>query len=193
MMRYLILLIILGMVSLGSGPVFARKSSDGAKGEARRERVHQLIVTRLANGLGLSQEEAQKLAHIMKKNKKRKRHMRREVRSLTSQLRQEMATGNEVAIQSTLKKLQNARDQVDRSHDVMFSEVKGLLNPQQQAQFVLIMDEIRHEIRAVRRRGRRRAPSGNDSYQVGPNPGFYKGFQPYGAPQKGTGLSLGIF
>ncbi|MDX1387533.1 MAG: hypothetical protein R3257_08085, partial [bacterium] len=105
----------------------------------------------------------------------KKYRLRREIRHLTTKLREETNSGNQQAMQATLKKLQESRDQLDRSDDAMFSEVKNMLNSQQLAQFVLIMDEIRHEVRAVRRRGRRAYPGG--------------GYVPSGAPQPQRGYT----
>jgi len=134
-------------------------SSDSA-----RERVHQLIVTRIATELNLNPEETAKLGVVLKNYKDNKHRLRNEIQNLTAQLRKDTESGNEKATQATLKKLQAAQDQLDRTDEVMFAEVKTMLSPNQVAQFVLVMDEIRHEVRAVKRRGRPNY-EGGPSYQ----------------------------
>lgn len=156
--------LIISMVFLLGIPSYGRAEgrTPSESAQARRQRVHELIVARLANGLNLSHAQAQKLGDVLKKYHERKHQLRRETRRLTGQLREETASGNKAAIQTTLAKLQETRDQLDRCDDLMYAEVKTMLSPKQLAQFVLIMDEIRHEIRAVRRRSPRqfqRAPT----------------------------------
>lgn len=151
--------------------------SDKSKASAR-ERVHQLIVTRIANELKLGPTETQKLGGVLKKYKQNKHRLRYQIQQLTAQLRQDTASGNEQATQTTLKKLQQAQEELDKSDEVMFAEVKTMLTPNQVAQFVLVMDEIRHEVRAVKRRGRR-------NYQGGPQfPYQAPGQKPAAQPQQ---------
>jgi hypothetical protein len=172
--------------------------------EASRDRVHELIVARLATGLNLSDSQAKQLGDILKKNWERKSQFRDQVQQLTTQLRQDTQAGDKKQTEATLKKLQEARDQLDRSDEVMFAEVKTLLDSNQLAQFVLIMDEIRHEIRAVRRRGPREIapePGSNPAfmppqqgYTKQPSnqpypPGYYQGYVPYPPPRPGVQVS----
>lgn len=145
---------------IGMGMFFSAPArGEGDPQEAKRARVHDLIVARLASGLNLNQAEAEKLGQVLKENHLRKKRLRAEVRRLTEQLRQDTQLGDKKQIQATLKKLQEANDQLDRSDEMMFARVKTMLDPNQLAQFVLIMDEIRHEIRAVRRRSPRQLPA----------------------------------
>lgn len=152
--------LVAGIFLLAPGAWAQSAPSDPQKSSAR-ERVHQLIVTRIANELELSPTESKQLGTVLKKYKQRKHRLRYQIQQHTAQLRQDTASGNEQATQATLKKLQQAQEELDKSDEVMFAEVKTMLTPNQVAQFVLVMDEIRHEVRAVKRRGRR-------NYQGGP-------------------------
>ncbi len=157
----LFLVFFLGQVAWG------QNNSKQDSSASARERVHQLIVTRISNALGLDQAQSARLGEVLKKYKQEKQRLRYEIQGLTSQLRQVTNSGNEKSVQSTLKKLQETQDQLDRSDEVMFAEVKTMLTPNQVAQFVLIMDEIRHEVQAVKRRGRREY-QGGPTYQFQP-------------------------
>lgn len=199
MRRQLILILVVAGIFLMGAAFTATVYAEDNTQASRRERVHNLIVTRLANGLNLSPSEAQQLGEVLKKHRQRKHRLRREIRFLTGQLRQETSSGNEKGIKTTLNKLQEARDNLDRSDEIMFSEVKTMLNANQQAQFVLIMDEIRHEVRAVRRRGRGYPRDGiqspgtqqpQRSYTNQPTPsGVWRSYGP--APQSPNGAWVG--
>lgn len=154
------LLLIFSSVQVAWG----QAKTNGDSSDSARERVHQLIVTRIATELNLNPEETAKLGTVLKKYKQNKHRLRYEIQNLTAQLRKDTESGNEKATQATLKQLQAAQDQLDRSDEIMFAEVKAMLTPNQVAQFVLVMDEIRHEVRAVKRRGRPNY-EGGPSYQ----------------------------
>ncbi len=118
---------------------------------AKVEQIHQLILARVSQELGLSSVQTQKLDEILRRHRERKYPLRRQAYRLKSELREETLRGEEKKLKATLGKLQQVQDQIEQSEEVMYAEVRTLLNPQQLARFVLIMDEIRHEIRAVRR------------------------------------------
>lgn len=192
-----ILIFAVGFFSLSSPLAFGQSPSQ-APSQASRDRVNALIVARLAAGLNLSEPEAQKLGAILQRYRNRKRSLKGQIRQLTAQLRQDTQVGDKKQTEATLKKLQETKDQLDRSDEVMFAEVKTVLNSEQQAQFVLIMDEIRHEIHAVRRRGPRTGAPASDTtpgitppqppkqeYTTQPPPpGYY--YRGYGPPRDGV-------
>lgn len=192
------------LLAIAIGALLAPLAYGQPSSEASRDRVNQLIVARLATGLNLSDAEAQKLGGILKQNRERKFQLRQQLQQLTAQLRQDTQVGDKKQIEGTLKKLQETRDQLDRSDEVMFAEVKTMLDPNQLAQFVLIMDEIRHEIRAVRRRNPRELnpapgtfvpgaapsqPQQGYTNQPNPPPGYYQGYVPYLPPKGGVRVS----
>lgn len=178
-----LLVLVLGIffLSVAAPSAWAQTDPSSSKKAARRERVQQLIIMRLSSGLNLDAAEAQQLGNILKKHRQRKWQCKRDLKQLTAELRQKSAQGNEKEIKATLDQIQKMRDQIDRSAEEMFAEVKTMLSPQQLAQFVLIMDEIRHEVRAIRRRKPR---LGTPGYQ-GPGPGYQPGYQ-YPAPPTKT-------
>ncbi len=128
--------------------------------QVRVEQIHQLILARVSQELGLTPVQTQKLDEVLRRHRERKYPLRRQAYRLKSRLREETIRGEEKKLKDTLGKLQQVQDQIEQNEEAMYAEVRTLLNPQQLAQFVLIMDEIRHEIRAVRRMNRR-----------GPHPG----------------------
>jgi hypothetical protein len=189
------LILVLWFSALTSPSAYGQAPSQGS-----RDRVNELVLTRLATGLNLSEPEVQKLGIILKQNRQRKRDLRGQVQQLTAQLRQDTQVGDKKQTEATLKKLRATQDQLDRSDEVMFASVKTMLDANQLAQFVLIMDEIRHEVQAVRRRGGRQiTPTPGTAPAVAPPqqgytnqphpPGYYPGYAPYPPREGGVWVS----
>jgi TolA-binding protein len=190
---------IIFLILLSLGALLPLAHAEGPS-QASRDRVNQLILTRLATGLNLNEAETQKLGVILKQHRDRKRDLRGQIQQLTAQLRQDTQVGDKKQTEATLKKLQETKDQLDRSDEVMFAEVKTMLDANQLAQFVLIMDEIRHEVTAARRHGTRQigpatgtAPAAATPQQEYTNkpypPGYYPGYAPYPPREGGVWVS----
>jgi hypothetical protein len=116
------------------------------------ERVQSIILMRLSTTLGLDSSQTQQMGMILNRHHDRKRQLRREIQDLNAQLRANMAGGNSSQTQALLAKLDRTRRQLSGVNDEMYSEARRMLNPQQQAQFMLVMDEVKSEIRSVRDR-----------------------------------------
>lgn len=175
MIRSLFGMIFLVPALLTASLGYAQQSPHHPPLENRREQVFQLIITRLATGLQLNETQTRRLESILKKYKEQKKELYFRKRELTQQLRTEASQSDEKAIQKTLKSLEDTRNQIDQVDDAMFAEVKPMLTPRQQAQFVLIMEDIRHEVRAIRYGGGMERPRPVPSSLPG------KGFTPPGS------------
>lgn len=147
---------------------------DGGAEDYKRERIQDLIIMRLNNELGLNPSQSQQLAQIVRKHQQQRADLRRKQRELTAELRTASSGGgNDAHLQSLLKQLTSTRSQLDQINDQMFNEIKPMLSPVQQAKYLLVMDEIRQEIKAIRRPMMApgySAPVGgnNDAVRVGP-------------------------
>jgi len=119
--------------------------------DSKRERIHDLILQRLNTELGLNPTQSQQLAQIMRKYQQQRLTLKRQQRDLTAQLRAASTGGNEAQVQSLLQKLTATRSQLDQVNDQMFNEIRPMLTPMQQAKYLLVMDEIRQEVKAIRR------------------------------------------
>lgn len=150
-MKYLRILLLFAFFF---SPVFSTaRAWEGNPAEVaeKRERVNALILMRLTQRLGLSSGEAEKLSQVMKKYQGQKITLKAQLRDLSSQLRAVSAGGNEQEIEKVLSQVNQTRQKIDLVDDQMFIELKSLLNPKQQAQYLIVMEEIRGEVRAVRR------------------------------------------
>lgn len=141
----------------------------------KRERVHSLILMRLTERLGLNSTQSQQIGQMMRKYHERRAGLKHQMRELTAQLRAATASSNDAQIQTLLNQTSQARAGLDQLNAQMFAEIRPLLNPKQQAQFLIVMDEIRGEVRAIRRQGGPYGPgfpgSNNPNYFPGVNPG----------------------
>lgn len=154
-------------------PAFAQ-DPNAMPEDYKRERVQELIVMRLNNELGLNPSQSQQIAQILRKYHQERAGLRRQLRDLTGQLRAVSTGGNEAQIQALLRQITSTRNQLDQVDDRMFAEVKPLLTPRQQAQYLLVMDEIRQEVKAIR------------NPMMGP-PGYYgPGYVPGGDSNSGA-------
>ncbi len=150
-MKYLKILLLLAFFL---SPVFSTAQAweaNPAEVAEKRERVHSLILMRLTQRLGLSSADANKLGQIMKKYQGIKINLKNQLRDQSNQLRSVSAGGNEAEIEKVLSQVNTTRQKIDQVDDQMFNELKSVLNPKQQAQFLIVMEEIRGEVRAIRR------------------------------------------
>ena len=148
-----------------AGLLQAQGPATGAPEDYKRERIQDLIIMRLNSELGLNPSQSQQLAQILRKYHQERQELRRRQRELTGQLRTASSGGNEAQIQGLLKQITSTRSQLDQVNDRQFNEIKPLLTPMQQAKYLLVMDEIRQEVKAIRH-----APPG-PSYAPGFAPG----------------------
>ena len=162
------------LLSALSVPLHAQGTADAPE-DYKRARIQDLIIMRLNNELGLNPSQSEKLAQAMKKFHEQKASLRRQQRDLTSQLREASGGGNEAQVKSLLKQIASIRNQLDQADDQMFNDIKPMLTPMQQAKYLLVMDEIRQEVKAIRRPAMTApgyaptGPTGNqDSVHVGP-------------------------
>ncbi|MDL1872920.1 hypothetical protein FBR05_12085 [Deltaproteobacteria bacterium PRO3] len=123
----------------------------GAPEDSKSERIHDLIMQRLNAELGLNPTQSQQLAQIMRKYQQQRLTLKRQQRDLTAQLRAASTSGNDAQVQPLLQKLTATRSQLDQVNDQMFNEIRPMLTPMQQAKYLLVMDEIRQEVKAIRR------------------------------------------
>jgi Spy/CpxP family protein refolding chaperone len=144
-------LLVLCLISLSWALPLAHAEKDEEL-KARKEQVSQLILTRLTEDLSLNEEKSRQLGVILQKYREKRKELRRELRQVKYQLSQSAKSDKNQELQPALTRFQEIRDQMDRLDEAMFAEVKPLLTLEQQARFVLTMEEIRHEIRAVRAR-----------------------------------------
>jgi len=159
-----LLLALLSWLVLGGSAL--AQDPNNMPDDYKRERVQELIIMRLNSELGLNPNQSQQVAQIMRKYQQERFNLRRQSRDLTSQLRDVSASGNEAKIQPLLKQITTTHSQLEQVDDRMFGEIKPLLTSRQQAQYLLVMEEIRQEVKAIRRPT---GPQGN--YPVLPPPG----------------------
>lgn len=151
-MKYLrILLLLLCFLSPALSRVQAQEEDNSAAVAEKRERVHALILMRLTQRLGLNSSEAEKLNQVMKKYQSMKINLKSQLREQSKELRTVSAQGNEAEIQRVLAQVNQTRQKIGTINDQMFNELKSVLNPKQQAQFLIVMEEIRGEVRAIRK------------------------------------------
>ncbi|MCE9624687.1 MAG: periplasmic heavy metal sensor [Deltaproteobacteria bacterium] len=170
--KYFFLLAMLVTLALG-GLVHAQDANNpqAVPEDYKREKIQDLIVMRLNSELGLNPTQSAQLAQILRKYQQKRSDTRRQLRELTGQLRNVSGSGNDKEIQALLKQVTSLRSQLDQVDDQMFAEMKPMLTSRQQAQYLLVMDEIRQEIRAIRHPPAGQAPGPYPYPAPGPNPG----------------------
>lgn len=129
----------------------------------KQQQLQTLITLRLVNELGLSQDQALKVSEIMKKYQMKRRDLRQKMMGLNQQLRTVAYSNNASQASQLIADIQKTKDEMEGLDDAQFKEIKPLLTPQQQARYLVLMEDIRREIRQFRRGG----PGG-----FGPGGGF---------------------
>jgi len=161
---------LLGILSLVLMANFAGPSAAEASGSAvqqqqpTKEKIHELIVMRLTQNLGLSASQSKDLSAILQKYHERRSQLRQQMHDLSLQLKTASTSGKDEDIQKLIAQAGQLKSNYDQLDGQRFEEVKKILNPRQQAQFLVQMDEIKSEIRAAYR-----PPAGPPSDLQNPN------------------------
>jgi len=119
----------------------------------KQERLQTMIVMRLTNEVGLNQDQALKVSEIMRKYQMQRRMLHQKMRGLNQQLRMVAYSNDPKQATQVVSDLQKTKDEIDRLDDAMFNEIRPMLNPQQQAKFLLVMQDVRREMMQFRRGG----------------------------------------
>lgn len=134
-------------------------ASPGNGLQQKQEKLQTLITLRLVNELGLSQDQALKVSEVMKKYHMKRRDLRMKLMELNQQLR-DAVNANDPKSGQLVGEIQKAKNEMDGVDDAMFREMKPMLTPQQQAKFILLMEDVRREIHQFHRGGPGGPPSG---------------------------------
>lgn len=146
-MKLCVLGVFLWAASFMSLGVQAQSGDDAFK----RERIYSLIAMRLSDELKLDATKSQQLKSIMQRSYERRARLKQQMATLNQQLRGASSSGNEAELQRLLAAIDQTRGSFDQSDDEMFKEIKKILTPQQQAQYLIIMEEIRQEVYEIKR------------------------------------------
>ncbi len=149
-MKRLATAVLMCLFFLG-GALSARAEGTAAVGD-RREQIQALILMRLNQNLSLNATQSAQVGQILRKYQQRRHTLKHEMKGLNQQLRAASTSGNDAEIQKLLSASSKTRAEFDQIDDQMFNDLRPLLRPKQQAQFLIEMDEIRSEIRNVKRR-----------------------------------------
>jgi len=142
----------LALLTMWWGQSFAQATTAAVQ-DNKNQKVQELIMMRMTQALALNGKQAQQLGDILSKYHEQKGQLRQQMRDLTAQLKTVAVSGNEADIQRLLRQANQTRINLDQLDDQMYSDVRPILNPRQQAQFLVVMDEIKSEIRAIRHQG----------------------------------------
>jgi hypothetical protein len=154
---------IFSALLLMARPVGAQPGED-PQFQEKQERLQTLITVRLSDELGLSSEQSAKVAGILKKYHLKRRELRKKMMDLHQQLPTVAGSNDAKQASQVVSEIQKTREEIRGLDDAQFKELKPLLSPQQQAKFILVMDDIRREIMQFRRTpGGKEGPGGPTS------------------------------
>jgi Spy/CpxP family protein refolding chaperone len=134
----------------------------------KQEQLQALINTRLVNGLGLTPDKAQRVTQILQKYHQKRRELRQSLHALNLQLQSAASSNDPTQANQVVLQLQKTKGEMDKLDGEQFDEIKTILTPQQQAKFLLIMQQVRQEIMQFRRGGG--APPNGPFPASAPNP-----------------------
>lgn len=147
-MKKKIIYIILGGFMCFAFSSFAQAQDSSA---GKKEKLHLLIQERLQQGLGLSPDQAKKFSEIMKKYHQKRRELREQMRSYRSQLESASSSNDAAQASQVVSNLQKTRQEMEKIDDEQFKEIKPMLTPQQQAKYFLMMEDIRREMKQIKK------------------------------------------
>lgn len=154
---YLLWVLILVFTFWFSSAGHAQAPAPGGFGEPqfqnKQQQLQTLITLRLVGELGLAQDQALKVSEIMRKYQMKRRDLRQKMMGQNQQLRSVAYSNNASQASQLIAEIQKTREEMENLDDAQFKEIKPLLTPQQQARYLVLMEDIRREIRQFRRPG----------------------------------------
>ncbi len=143
-----IMLVGLGLSSIA----FTQPTSAPGNGFLdKKEKLQSLIQDRLVQGLGLSPEQAFKFTEVIKKYHQKRHQLRGQMRTYHQQLESISNTSDASQASQLVNNIQKTRGELQKLEEDQFKELKPMLNPQQQAKYFLIMEQIRREMIQIKR------------------------------------------
>ena len=133
-------------------PAFSQASPDSKPAKVdKKEKLRVLMQERMVQSLGLNAEQSQKLSAISQKYQEKKKALREEMKNNRKQLELAAASNDVGQSNKAVANFIKARQEMDQLEDSQFKEVKNVLNPQQQAKYLLLKEEMRHEMMRIQR------------------------------------------
>lgn len=133
-------------------PAFSQASPDTkpAKGD-KKEKLRLLMQERMVQNLGLNPEQSQKLSAISQKYQEKKKALREQMKEDRKQLEVAAASNDANQSNKAVANFIKDRQEMDQLEDSQFKEVKTVLSPPQQAKYLLLKEEMRHEMMRIQR------------------------------------------
>jgi len=128
----------------------AQPDSRPDRGE-KRERLQSLLQERFIQGLGLNENQAAQFSKVMRKYHQKRKELREQMKQDRQQLETVSSSSDASQASQVVARIQKTRSELDQLDNEQFKELKPILSPQQQAKYLLIMEEIRHEMMRIKR------------------------------------------
>ncbi len=145
-----ILIYLLGAFGVSHPVLFAQSHQESDA--QRKERVHQLILMRFVKGMNLTREESKTLDGILRRRQQRKQERKQAARSAELRVQTLTESGEKSALAEALKNLREAQTKLNQVDEEMFNEIKRAFDEIRVGQFVVIMGQIKSDIRSVQRK-----------------------------------------
>jgi Spy/CpxP family protein refolding chaperone len=159
-MRYLIRLALIAL-SLGTAtPVVAQNRAPEGRAQMLRNRVDELFMERTKSTLGLTDEQFDRMAPVIRANGERRRALEDEERELRAALARELRPGVAARADSVNRYIeaitQNLVAYAQSFHDEMV-QLAPILTPAQRGQYLQLRDQLLMRVRELQQ-SRQSAP-----------------------------------
>jgi len=156
------------------GPALAQRGPGPGPGKRREveEKIRTLRLMKLVGALELDEATAIKVAGILRRTDERRRALHDQGGQQMRALQRELDAGRPRAKELTrlVDTLIAVRRQLHGLEQDEIIELRKVLTPVQQARFVLVMRDFRHEVKNLMRRERRKGRRGKRGLDGPPGP-----------------------
>ncbi len=131
--------------------IFAQTTTFPSDGPEKREKLQALVQERLVQGLALTPEQTKKFSEIFKKYHQKRYELREQMKLYHQDLEKASNDPNFERSSELVSNIQKLRSEMHKLEEEQFKELKPLLTPQQQAKYLLIMDQMRREMMQIKK------------------------------------------
>ncbi|MEW6110096.1 MAG: hypothetical protein AB1632_13160 [Nitrospirota bacterium] len=114
-----------------------------------RERIESIRMWKLTQALDLDEKTAASLFPIMSKYDKKRTEAERNIRESIKALKENLRDRNEHKLNDILERLEQYHRELQNIKDEEWTELKRILSTEQQAKFILFLQDFQREMREM--------------------------------------------
>ncbi len=114
-----------------------------------RERIETIKIWKMTKALNLDEKTAARLFPLMNRFDKERGEIQRKIKEGLKDIKEGLKAGDDRKLIGIMERLEDYHRELQRLKDREWAELKEILTVEQQARFLVFLEEFQHEIRNI--------------------------------------------